>query len=466
MRSGRVLPVAPDRDELERSSTRSSLPRAARDAPSDPASHVLRLQQLAGNRAVRQAIVPSSVQRQPAADGATAGNDRETRDPELEAVLAQVEALMPSAPRVPAFEAITATTAGEFSEGELEEDIERLWTRERVDFTEAARRTADRSDARRRPRATRSASLPVEGGYALRWSVNLFASDYPRTRSDLPDVARIARRGSPFRRSLDAEFGRTIPVTNPTARQIESAIFDATLAMWTALEPGTNGEIVVTYSGHGGNGIITGVDWVDVGPGKLRDAARLAADHNVHLVFVLDTCRAGTLASYAGGEALRSVGARIDRLPADQQAGARARVEYTRRLGNALFTVGQHVIEAGDAARDANRRRTDAHRLAAFEAFHRVSVSNHAVGALLRGPGVPAGMPSLAGLMTAQEALGWSLLSALTAERSSMTAALRDAALVLDLGQDVANEVTTQLDAATRAAPRREGATEVPREGR
>lgn len=426
----------------------------AHDWVAPPTSQgVLRLQSRAGNRAVTGLLNPVA-QRQPTAGAA--GPDGSAQDSELEAVLAQIDATLPSAPRVPAFEAITGTTAGEYSTGELEEDISRLWSRQRLDFTEAARRTVARGDDRRGPRGTQSPNLRPQTAYALRWSVNLFAANYPRSRSDLPDVARIARPGSPFSRSLAAEFSRTFPVTDPTGHEIESEIIGAVVEMFTALEPGASGEIVVTYSGHGGNGVITGVDWADVGPERLRSLAHFAADHNVHLIFVLDTCRAGTLAAFAASAALNDAEGRIGNLPADQRSAARARVAFTRRLGRALFALNGAVIAAGDAARTVRRAATDANRVAAFERFNAVFHANRELGVLLREPNRGPGLPSMTELLSAHEALGWGVLSALTAERSSMTSALRSSAVVLDLGQDVANSIIAQLDAETRSAGSRD----------
>lgn len=378
-------------------------------------------------------------------------------DPELEALLEEVASSMPStdevdawveeiasgelpspAPATPAWEAVTATTAGEYSRGELEQRIMRAWRRERMSFTEAARRAAEQ-DRRGRPRATRSTEAG-DAEYAARWAVTLMAADYePGAGTDLSDVARLLRRGSPFQRSLRGSFDRVVPVENPTGGQIVQSIDDAVFAMNESLPAGELGQLVVTFSGHGANGRVVGVDGEAVTPARLGDLAEIAGLFRVQVVYVLDTCRAGTLAQVAQGEEHRDIRDQLDEMPEDRRAELEPVMDLAKDLGQRLFEVGQRVIDVGDAAKAYRKRRSDENALALLETLFEQSDANTALQRFLQTP-TPDTAPDLAPLAEHVQDLSWSTLAAMGLRgRRPANTVLRRAAVVLDEGGDVIN---------------------------
>ncbi|NJD29289.1 MAG: hypothetical protein FIA92_13460 [Chloroflexi bacterium] len=438
---------------------------------SGPPSAVLALQRAAGNRAVADLLQAGPVQRQPAVpatdgDGATAGTtsgdvatDAALASIEsartLDELLARIDAMMPSPERVAPFEALTSTTTAEYSRGELEQDVMRLWRREQLDFTSAALRSVDApATARGRAIGTRGPRFQPDREYALRRTVNLFAADY-RRGADLPDVARIARRGSPFRRALRGEFERETSVLNPPAAQITSSVRGAIIDMWSELDPGTVGEIVVTFSGHGGGGWISGVDGETVSGNQLAELARHAADFNVHLVFVLDTCRAGPITTVAQVEAIRSLDARLARLPEGQRGPLEARVREIERLSREAWQVGQAAFVVGNRARDDVRRPSDDHRLAYVQALLELSRTANA----FRPPDDRSGLAAapVDRLLEARERLQWDVLAALAGSGREAPSTLRCAAAFLDAANDVINAGLEALNTEL-SAPSSEGA--------
>lgn len=372
--------------------------------------------------------------------------DSEVVDAELEAILAEVLGVTPV---VPAFEAITSTTAGEYSRGELESEIQRLWRRERMSFTDAARRAA-REDTigSRGPRATQSAETQPDTPYGQRWVMNLFAADY-QTWSDLPEIMALLRRGSPFQRAIAEEsFDQTIAVTNPTASVIETRLYDTIHNLWLSLDEGQIGELVVSFSGHGGNGTINGVDGGDVTAADLTRIANFAGDFNIHVVYILDTCRAGLLANYAQAEAIADIDEQSRELPEEGQVSIRESIQEVRTLGRFASLLSGYTIHVGDAARTFRRRNTSANFQNLFQALIRLSDKAIEFGDHLRQ--TTPFMTSLPNLSTLRREVGELMMStvgALDGNRSAVNSALRDSAELLDDLNTTLNTLITQIQA-------------------
>jgi hypothetical protein len=359
------------------------------------------------------------------------------QDEELDRLLDRI-GLASRAPAVPTFEAITSTTTAEFSAGELEQQVQRLWHRHRLSFTEAARRIAA-DDNRRGPRATSSAHLrPAHGDYAVRWAVDLAAYDYRRW-GDLPEIARLLRRGSPFQRALDAEADHVVPVPNPTAAQIRSQIFDATMGLWQRLGSGEIGELVVMFSGHGGGGGISGVDEQSIGPDELTRMARMARDFNVHVVFVLDTCRASQLALFASAEAGRDLEERAQNLPADRRQRVIARSAQVTAIGGFITRIGGAAYAIGDLLR---HRGGSVPYTDLMAQYRRLADAADDLGARVRAPAFSLeGVPDAGPLRQAYEQYLVASLAALAGSRRAGRALLRSVAVLLDTSQDAINQI-------------------------
>jgi len=401
------------------------------------------------NFTIRPANANIQIQKEESTAETTEAENRDL-DAELDALL---NGIVVDTPNIPAFEAITSTTAGEYSRGELESEIQRLWQREHMSFTQAARHAASENTiGQRGPQATQSAHIEPEVPYSQRWSVNLFAYDY-RTGADLPEINNLTRRGSPFQRSLAAEFDRVIPVRNPTGREIYSEIFNGIHNLWLALDEGQIGEIVVTFSGHGGNGFISGIDWESISPNQLSGLADLAEEFNIHMVYILDTCRAGLLANYAQADATTDIAEQIANAPGDRQQELSADLESTTALGTLTARVSGHTIFVGNALREYRRHRTDENYLVLFERLHELFEEVQSVDDFLSQAQQGSTNPgNVSGLRQQISDLMFAILIAYGGRRASVNDALRSASGLLDALNDTVNTDISRLNAALSSA--------------
>jgi hypothetical protein len=131
--------------------------------------------------------------------------------------------------------------------------------------------------------------------------LGFYAYDYEKGSGggDLPALKKLLRRGSGFQRSVDSDFDQVFPFENPSGTQISSEINQKSRHLRRGLERQEIGELVVFFTGHGGGRSILGTDGTSVAWSELSSLANLAQDFGIHTVYVLDTCRAGSLASLA-----------------------------------------------------------------------------------------------------------------------------------------------------------------------
>ena len=280
--------------------------------------------------------------------------------PDIQALLDQIGIHQTE---VPPMTAIVAATGAELSSGSLEEDIERLWRRERIPFVQAARMAASRDYSASRDsdeaHAMASPDVTPEQGYALKWALSMYAYDYQRGR-DLPEIRRLLYQGSPFQQSLAADTDHIIRVSNPTASDITTQIVEAIWALALALPENQIGELVVHFSGHGGEGGISGVDGEFVSRESLTRYALWAADHSVHITYVIDACLTGDLVQNAIGQASNRLAPSLRDLP---EGSVRPQYDAYRVLHNQATQLGQASTDLIYASRAARRSRaTDAQR--------------------------------------------------------------------------------------------------------
>jgi hypothetical protein len=408
------------------------------------------LQRAHGNHYFRSLLQRDVLFRQEPEPPEISDEESAALDAELEALLDQIRGQEP-----PPFEAITSTTAGEYSRGELEHEIGRLWRRQRMSFTAAARRVATQgSRGGRGPRAAESQQIDPESPYALRWSVNLFAYDYQKW-GDLPEIRELFRRGAPFRRSLEADFSRVIPVMNPTGDDMRSAIYDAIFEISAATPEGQLAELVVTFSGHGGNGVIFGVDEQPLRPSDLREIGHFAQDWGVHLIYVLDTCRAGFLVSFAQASALTDIEEQLDDSPAGQAVRARLETDLLRRIGTFSSAINNRTIDLGDAYKTYRRRRNDANHVALLDAYLAFSRSfdplRTALREALENPNLPEeDRAPIMDLQLQLVAMNTEALVTLASGVREVRSDMRQAAIVLDTTYDLMNGMIERLYQASQ----------------
>ncbi len=358
-------------------------------------------------------------------------------------------------PEVPAFEVITATTQSEYSRGEFEDRIQHLWRRKRMRFTEAARTTARTNRVGSGPRPTQSASVQPGGGvgYTKRWALALIAADY-KTYGDLPAVARLLRKGSPYLASLGAEAERVITRRDPTAADMHQAIFDAIIDLSQSVEHGQLAELVVTFSGHGGEGDLTGVDEKDLKPADIQGLAEIGKDFGVHLVVIVDTCRAGPLIQSAQAQALDDIQEGTTELPATERSALTGRIKLAGKLRAATVDLGQAAVDYGDAIHDVRRQVGDG---AYPDYFTHLQAVLHGIQGLrdltlarrLEPSGATMDLSPLADpLHQAQLAA----VFAFAGKKRDAKVLLRQLANLLDTANDTLNAEIVGLDAAVKQA--------------
>ena len=275
--------------------------------------------------------------------------------PEVEALLNQIG--IRETEEAPPMTAIVAATGAELSSGTLEEDIERLWRRQRIPFVQAARMAASRDYSASRDsdeaHAMASPDVSPEQGYALKWALSMYAYDY-QTNRDIPEIQRLLYQGSPFQQSLAADTDHIIRVRNPTANDITTQIGEAIWALALALPENQIGELVVHFSGHGGEGGILGVDGESVSRDTLTSYAQLASEQSVHITYVIDACLTGDLVQTAITQASNRLAPSLRDLPEET---IRPQYDAYRVLHTQSTQLGRTSTDLIYASRAARRSR-------------------------------------------------------------------------------------------------------------
>jgi hypothetical protein len=418
---------------------------------------ILQLQSLVGNQAVNdlvgqqhvffnheQVSVPQafpSIQRQETRGNQAASANRDaSADAELDAILATI----PSPPQVPAFEAITSTTGGEYSKTEWEEAMQKSWQRHRFSFTQTARQVAGTEEPNR-PLSTEGPRVTPTTPYAKRWTLNLIANNYRRGKP-LAHIAGFLKKGSPFERSQAAESDRVINVQDPTGSAMRSNITDAIMGLFAALPEGQIGELVVYYSGHGTEGRIYGVDWKVLSPGELESLANFARDWNVHIVYIIDSCRSGGFVVLSQAQALKDAQERFKKLPADKQKKLTQQAEAAHDLGSQAFMINRKTVQASEVLRYI-KAYTPGNRMKMMRTFNILSKEANELSYLFREGKIQAGLvknqPEL------EKAIGdltMGILVAFSGGSREANRVLRYAAVLLDTLNTAINTLIEQIN--------------------
>jgi hypothetical protein len=191
--------------------------------------------------------------------------------------------------------------------------------------------------------------------FTARWGLVWAAWDYP-SWGDLPEIAGLLRRGSPFQRALAGEFTNVINVNNPTDSQMRDSLLDATILLSQQVPEGGVGELVVNFQGHGGGGRVYGVDeGPGLGPTEMMRRAQMARELGVHIVYVLDTCNVGQAVMFAQAEMSQELRRQAGTLPGDQQRELTERLDVARTLGTHLAALNRNLSDLYSLRRAAAR---------------------------------------------------------------------------------------------------------------
>jgi hypothetical protein len=134
--------------------------------------------------------------------------------------------------------------------------------------------------------------------FARRHGLGFLCWDYSKSgMNNLADVKEYQTPGSAYLKAFNG-MDKTKQIENPTSQEMVDHMLHAIkdLAAYGMGTPGHSeewGELVVSFQGHGGNGIIYGVDGNKLKPSILAQLADAAEKRQVSLTLVLDGCFTG-----------------------------------------------------------------------------------------------------------------------------------------------------------------------------
>lgn len=257
------------------------------------------------------------------------------------------------------------------------------------------------------------------------------------------DILRLTRKGSPFLKSQAAESNRVLNVKNPTAEVMRTQISEAIFDLHGTLEAGEIGELVVYFSGHGSSGNMSGINWKVVTRRQMLKLANLARDFNIHMVYILDTCRGGPLTNTARVMAVDDIH-RGYKLPVKQWSTLRG-------LGNFGYQLMNFTLSLGSWVRHYFKRRSTKRFRALFDRLTAVCKLVSKLGNHLRKDDQALNkLPELSLLKRLQSKTSMTLLYAYEGTRGTIRKAMRNIARLIDALNDTVNRLIKEMYKASK----------------
>lgn len=180
------------------------------------------------------------------------------------------------------------------------------------DFAEGSRANAGSGPERDSP--MQSANLAGLKGFKLRYAIGFLCADYSAVANKFPDLSDVAGYAKANSKYLSTFKGmdRTQQFTNPKADEIRKAIRDWAALLAKDLPKTGQGELVVSFQGHGEHGSFYAVDGGEVTKEQMLKIAREAEQQRVSLTYVLDACYAGAAVPEFQDHQADAVESRID----------------------------------------------------------------------------------------------------------------------------------------------------------
>ena len=242
------------------------------------------------------------------------------------------------------------------------------------DFAEKSRENAEANDHSEAyssyddgSNPMQSPSLGKSSDFTLRYGVGFLCADYPGNNNDLDDIADYSKPKSAYLAAFRG-MNKTKQYKNPTASQIVAGIQTWVLKLAKDLKGCGQGELVVSFQGHGWDGSFFGVDDKEITSSKLLAIANKAAKVRVSITYIMDACYSGNAVQEFQDNAADHVDKQIDKAGANavssdqaeqvdalknQMAHARELIRvshYVGRLGtrlsNATDAIEQNNTEA------------------------------------------------------------------------------------------------------------------------
>jgi hypothetical protein len=187
------------------------------------------------------------------------------------------------------------------------------------DFAEGSRANAAENDHSRTSSGYRDGSNPMQspslgssGDFALRYGIGFLCSTYPRGWGNLGDIAQYSRPSSTYLRAFSG-LARTQQYTNPSRGQVLTEIGKWVRTLSGALPAGAQGELTVSFQGHGAHGSFFTSDGKEITAAQLRTIGDAATRSRVSITFVLDACFSGGAVPEFQDGAADSVDGRVNR---------------------------------------------------------------------------------------------------------------------------------------------------------
>jgi predicted GNAT family acetyltransferase len=167
------------------------------------------------------------------------------------------------------------------------------------DFAEGSRKNAEANDHSKAYSGYNDGSNPMQspnlakpGGFAVRYGIGFLCSKYPKGWNNLEDIAEYSKPNSKFLKAF-AGMTKSQQYKNPTKGQVLAEIPKWAGALAKALPPGGQGELVVTFQGHGAHGSFYASDGGEITASQMLNLAKQGEKLRVSTTYVMDACFSG-----------------------------------------------------------------------------------------------------------------------------------------------------------------------------
>lgn len=172
-------------------------------------------------------------------------------------------------------------------------------TAEAGDFADSSRTNATENDHSQAYSGYRDGSNPMQSpsmgssrDFALRYGIGFLCSTYPKGWGNLADIADYSKPNSAYLRAF-AGLVKSKQYKNPTRSQVLAGIGQWVQTLSRALPAGGQGELVVSFQGHGAHGSFYASDGKEITASQMLGIAKAAEKSRVSITFVLDACFSG-----------------------------------------------------------------------------------------------------------------------------------------------------------------------------
>ena len=131
-----------------------------------------------------------------------------------------------------------------------------------------------------------------QGTFAKRFGIGFLCANYPGKEGDLPDIALLSKPKSEYLAAFRG-MDKTRQYKDPTASTMRSKVAWWTKHLSKQLGDCEQGELVISFQGHGQNGTIYGCDNKTITSGAMLSMSKKALERRVSLTWVLDACFSG-----------------------------------------------------------------------------------------------------------------------------------------------------------------------------